>query len=334
MCLKKIAMIILFSQLLVNAQEIIKYNSDNSPLVSANIRHLAIDSLNNVWVSDGEFLHKFNGSWSNNQAKFDSFIISDIEVSPNNTIWISTASGLINHAAHKMFFSSAGVWDSVLFNDFGLYDPKKIFIKNDSTIYFTLINNWSNQLGEDEIGLYSNNNFSVNRPQSLYGINSVVALTDDSLLATDWQGVNLFDGSNWTQINPAGWIPKAIEKRGNAIYAIGERLSKYENGTYLSFPLVNSILSEDTLIISSLAMEKGKVLWIGTNKGTLIKFFENTIDTFNITNESIIDIAVDRDGNKWFLTGSECYEFNEDHIVEVKENLPIPSEFSLSQKLS
>ena len=322
-------LIIIFIFQTVSAQETIVYNENNSPLITSGLRSLAIDSTNTVWVADWESLYSFSGSWSTNQAEFDSSNISDIAVSPNNTIWLSTETGLTSQQVNKIFYKHGNLWNSVIYYS-GWIDPIDISIKNDTTIYFALFNNWPNQLGEDEIGIYRNNEFTTIRPDNLYGISSITALSGDSLLAADWRGINLFDGTIWNLQNPDGWTPNSISKIGNEIFVTGQRLSKYENGNYLSFPLIDSLLLNDSLTVSSLAVENG-VLWIGTDKGKLIKYDENVIDTFNISTQSILDIAIDKNGNKWLLSSEGCFEFNEDKIVEVKENLQVPNKFSLSQ---
>jgi len=152
--------------------------------------------------------------------------------------------------------------------------------------------------------------FSVFNPDNLWGISSATPLNGDSLLAVDWYGINLFNGTNWTLQNPVGWRPKAIEKIGNEIYAIGESLGKYESGNYLSFPLVDTLLMNDSAAITALAIESNQTLWLGTDKGKLIKYNNSGIETFNLTNELISDIAIDRNGNKWFLSSEGCFEFN------------------------
>ncbi len=323
-------LVIIFIFKTVTAQELIVYNENNSPIIANKLSSLAIDSLNNIWVGDGNSLYKFDRDWSIDLAEFDQYFVYDIAVSPNNTIWLCTNSGLVDHQVNKIFFYNGNIWDTVIY-DFGFFDPIDISVKNDTTIYFALRNNWPNQLGDDEIGIYQNNVFSVLNPDNLWGISSATPLNGDSLLAVDWYGINLFNGTNWTLQNPVGWRPKAIEKIGNEIYAIGESLGKYESGNYLSFPLVDTLLMNDSAAITALAIESNQTLWLGTDKGKLIKYNNSGIETFNLTNELISDIAIDRNGNKWFLSNEGCFEFNEDQIVEVENEPEIPKKYSLAQ---
>lgn len=330
--LKYILIIFVFTQYLSYSQEVKLYDESNSPLVSSKLTSLAIDSMNNIYVGCN-YIYKFHKSWTLfDSLKIDSisYSINDIEISPNGTIWISL-SAYISQAKLVYYDSRLNIIDY----KFGLYDPYDIFIENDTTVYFSLINQWPHQVGFDLIGLFRDDSVKTFFHPFLHDI----ATTDeDTLLVASAYGISVFeeyDPSTFTEdslkiTNPIGWIPLKLRKLNNDIFVFGERLSKYKNGLYFDYPKIDSVLSSDASFITSIAMEGKDILWIGTDKGKLIRFRE-VIEVFELSNHAIRDIAIDRYKNKWFISYDGCFVFNEDKIVQVEQDIKLPQMYSLSQ---
>ncbi|MFC2135668.1 T9SS type A sorting domain-containing protein [Bacteroidota bacterium] len=314
----------------MNAQEVFVFNESNSPLVPEDLRCISVDSSNSIWIGSRSSLYSFKNNWSRQDTELElsePYEISFISISPNGTIYTAIKNTNL-YIQYKLFYKNHTSWDTLKY-DFQLRDPWSISIKNDSTLFLTLVNFWNQQLGNDAVGIYTANEMTIIDPEYIYGINSAVPLSGDSLLIVDWEGIHLFNGSDWQLQNPDDWIPIKINKIENQFYVWGERLSKYVNNEYQIYQLVDSLLIADSLLVTSLAVEEEENLWIGTNSGLLINYSNNEVKTYNFTYTSILDIAIDRDKNKWAISKEGCFLFNENKIVNVRDNTTNPNGFKL-----
>jgi ligand-binding sensor domain-containing protein len=317
----------LISLNLNNAQEVKLYNESNSPLISSELTSLAIDSSNSILVgSYKKQLYKFSGSWEIDTTIWDiaeRYSIDDIAISPNGTIWTS----LSDDYRGGIYYYSENKWKYLAY-EYGLYWPGNIYIENDSTFYYALINSWPHGLHADQIAIFAHDSIkTINFPC----VNNVLPFTGDTLLvASCAYGITKYDGDSIIAINPEEWQPLYATKIHDQIFVFGERLSKFEKGFYIDFPKVDSVLNADTSNITSIAMGADNVLWIGTDKGKLIKYNKN-IEVFEISDYGIREIEIDKYYNIWFISYEGCYVFNEDKIVKVEQDLKLPTSYSLSQ---
>ena len=338
--MKQIKLIILFFLLpiFLVGQELFLYNEANSPLNSNGLTSLAIDSSNTIWVGSDTTLYQFNNiNWI--QSLTNSRYFPDIEVSPNGTVFTITHSEDYSSNVVKRIGNS---WDvikpdlSTMFNE-----PFSISIKNDTTIYFPLWNNWNSTVGYNTIGIFSGGDSITIKTPRVYMLMSIAPLNGDSLLMTDAEGIHLFTGANW-DLNEEDWILKnpegtdvepnsLIAKKINShVYVFGEKFFEYKNNSYLSFPKIDSVLVADSITATAIDVENNNIFWIGTSSGKLIKY-SDSIKTFDLTNSKIKDIAIDRDGNKWFISGEGLFVFNEEKIVSVKHEEKLPEYLRLYQ---
>ena len=332
--LKSILIIFLISQNFNYPQELKLYNETNSPLVAKNLTSLAIDSSNSVWVGgSNQQLFKFNKSWNIDTSIgniTERNYINEISVSPNGTIWF----GISDYYSCGLYSLNNDSWQYINY-EYGIYFIRNIYIDNDSTIYYSLINQWGMGLGDDKIAIFSDDSIRTFDHPFVYNL---VPINKDTLLVASAFGVvmffpdsiNLFNEEEINTINPNGWQPTGITKLGEEIFVYGERLSKYAKGTYIEYTKIDSVLSSDTSNITSLVRDRNNFLWIGTDKGKLIKYNKN-IEVYDFSNYSIRDIAIDRYNNKWFISDEGCFVFNEDKIVKVEQGLKLPTTYSLSQ---
>ncbi len=314
------------------AQEVILYNETNSPLISGYLSSIAIDSSNIVWVGGySEQLFTYDGTWNSLDDVWNLFHgngIGDIGVSPNGSIWVTVSSEF----GGAIFSFSNQKWNFLTIGS-GTFHPVSIFIDNDSTIYFTLINYWAHLMYSDEIAILSNDSLRTERFPCL---KSVVPYAKDTMIvASCLLGISKFNGDSIIDINPEDWVPEGLEqlklaKINNEIFVYSERLRKYENGQYIKYPIIDSVMSSDTSSITSIAMEGENILWIGTDKGRLIRFNGN-IEVFKLSSCAIRDINIDKYKNKWFISWEGCFVFNENKIVKVEQELKLPLSYSLSQ---
>jgi hypothetical protein len=205
---------------------------------------------------------------------------------------------------------------NVLDYQFGLCDPTYIYIENDTTVYFSLINAWPNQEGKDLIGIYKNDSIKTVLGDYYWWLNEVVPVSNDTLLFSSILGIARFYGSDAKIIYADDNLTK-LKKINDEIFLFGNSLFKYENGNFIHFANIDSLLSNDSLSITSFTIDKNGVFWIGTDKGNLIKYGSD-YEIYNLANSPIYDLSIDKNGNKWFLSNEGCYIFNEDKIVSAK----------------
>lgn len=337
----KLYLFAIFLSTILNAQELFEYNSDNSILPSY-IGCIAVDSSNSIWVGASGGAYSLT---ANNWVKIDSaFNISseennpftDIEVSPNGDIWFGlnrTVSGSIKKG---LYSKKNNDWKKFDF-DYGLRFPNKIFIENDTTLYLSLYNFWPHQLGLDAVGILQNEELSLLDTDSGTGNNVVFPLSNDTLIGAGWRGISFFNDDTIITKNPEGieelknmWN---IAKLDDRVFVYDSCLYEYYKGAYVSFPQIDSILSVDSSFITCMNIENKNTLWMGTDKGKLIKHKNREIKVAKLVEEQINDLVIDKNLNKWFTTYTGCYVYNENLIVEVgdEKNYKTPTDFLLFQ---
>jgi len=350
---KKLVLFLILVQSLISAQEIIHYDESNSPLSSNKLTALAIDSTNNIFVANDSILFKFNNDeWSKCLELSESTLIPDIDVSPNGTIY--TISSNYHTNLSNIHFYRDNQW--VIFKpDLSsiFKSPINISTKNDSTIYFPLFNDWNNNVGMNSVGVFCGGDSISIRSPNLYFITSIASIDNDSILVTAANDIYKikdleldsvysydakwlytiknpeWDSRYWNQSGWSAWMP-LVKNVNNRTFALGKNVFEYKNDNYISYPEIDSVLSADSLIASTINIEKDNILWVGTSSGKLIKF-SNSVQTFEFTNSAIKDIAIDNDGNKWFISNEGLFVFNEDKIVSIKNNPEVISNFKLYQ---
>ena len=321
-----------------NAQEIFKYDSNNSILPESRIKCIAVDSSNTIWLSAGSATYTFvNKDWSKFNS-LDGFLVTDIEVSPSNDTWFSLNREYSTIDTLILCLKKTGDW-AKLRHDVGLRSPSKMFIENDTTLYLTLYNWWDMQLGEDAVGILKGENFTLlelfQDPYYIFGISSVVPISDDTFMLSSWQGISFFDGDTNIVNNPEiiDTVQWGLTKLNEDIFIYEKRLFQYKDGSYISFLEIDSILADDSSMIKCMNIEGKDILWIGTSNGRLIRYKEGKIVVSKLADKAIIDIVVDKFGNKWFISGNSCFVYNENKIVGIEEEIrsSVPNSFTLEQ---
>ncbi|MCB9499675.1 MAG: T9SS type A sorting domain-containing protein [Erysipelotrichaceae bacterium] len=311
------------------SQEVIKFDERNSPLKSSNINCIAIDSSNSVWIgTNNKQLLKYKLQWNEVSDIWDEidssrYDIGSIEVSPNGTIWVSVSSQF----GGDVYFNRNDNWGGGIGYQYGTYSPGSIYVENDSTLYYPLINMWPHSIMADMVGIFNNDSLHTYPSPCL---KKVIPLNKDSVLVSNCFGISIYNRDSIVTINPDEWIPENISKIKNHIYIFGEKFSKYEDYSFFPYPEIDSALFKDSLTITSVTIEDEDIFWIGTNKGDLIRFKEN-IEIYKLTEKSIIEIEIDKYKNKWFITSEGCFLFNEDKIVDVDNDRHSHSSYLLSQ---
>jgi len=309
---------------------------------------IAIDSSNTVWVGGPDAAYRYH--WLTEWVRIDSVLdlenetvaVTDIEVTPNGSIWLGKYKTTNIHEGERLYLKENEDWMGMPF-DFGLTVPIRIHIENDSLIYLTLQNYWNNLIFYDEIGIIKNGEFARFRPDTVFGINSVIPYSSDTLMVTNWRGVSFCVGDTSVVHNPpfeeyANTQP-TLNKVGKRIFVYNEQLFEFKENEYISFPKVDSLLLEDSSIITCMTVESDSIIWLGTNKGGLIKYYNNLVyQELTVYNE-IMDIAIyyENFGSwsaKWkcFITTDGCYFMNEYIHIDVEEDIDSHQPYVFSLK--
>ena len=328
---KKAALILLLFTYALSAQEILLYNSANSPLDVPNIYSVAVDSLNDIWIGGNGKFYKLDDEWTVIDSIPDSNEVGsifEIEVTPSGDVWLTNE---LYMDGNIIIYDTNNRWNE-LKQSWGIRTPGYLDIVNDTTVYFILYNLWPNQLGEDAIGVFKNNELSYFRPDSLFGFMGVIDLPADSLLLTTWRGLALYDGNTWSFINPTDITLTFLKRSGDKIFAYNKNtIYEYYGNTLNSIPQIDSLLTVNFLSVKSVAVDNHNNLWVGTDNGRLIKYSSGSSKIFDVASSGIRDIAVDKDNNLWLITYEGCFVFNEDKIVTVKNETASPADYTLYQ---
>jgi len=299
----------------LKGQQFILFDESNSPINPNYLSNLAIDSTNDIYVGS-KYIYKYDGSWKLfDSLKIDSlsYSIGDIAISPNGTIWTSLSGGISQGKVLSFFNSKMNVLDY----QFGLCDPTYIYVENDTTLYFSLINAWPHQQGEDLIGIYENDSIKTVLGNYYWWLGEVVPVSNDTLLFSSGLGIVRFYGNETKLIYSEDNLAK-LKKIKDEIFLFGKSLLKYKNGGFIYYTNVDTLLNNISLTITSFTVDNKGVFWIGTDKGSLIKYGID-YEIYSLANSPIYDLSIDKNGNKWFLSDEGCYIFNEDKIVSTKK---------------
>jgi ligand-binding sensor domain-containing protein len=122
----------------------------------------------------------------------------------------------------------------------------------------------------------------------------------------------------------------AIDKEGNAWFGtyhgfVGGGVSKFDGNTWINYTEADGLVSN---AVTDITVDKEGNMWFGTNNystggqwpgsiyitGGVSKFDGTTWTTFNtsngLTNENVMALAIDQEGNKWFGTLGGVIKFD------------------------
>ncbi len=128
--------------------------------------------------------------------------------------------------------------------------------------------------------------------------------SDNGAMRFDGEGVRLFNPSN--SVFPDD-IVYAIDhdSRGNAWFTTQNDLVQYDGSAWYSYNYIDSLV--DKLIIYSMAIDHNDYIWMSYLYRGIGAYIDGEWFVYDTTNSpilspTVVSIAVDKEGNKWFAT--------------------------------
>lgn len=259
------------------------YNTTNSKIVSNNISCIAIDNQGKVWVATSDSgVSVFNGSiWTTYNTTNSSI--------PSNQI-----NKMVIDKQNRVWFTFSDYYDSVNY----------IFIGMGAAMFegstWTLFTKSNSSIVSDRV-----------QPMAVDTFGNVWVGSND--------GVSKYDGVNWTTHTMVYsgveyGIVRFIDSDPQGGIWVGESkeyhnaLSKFNGTSWVSFPVPTSF----SYTYSSVIGTSNGDFWFGGNNGVSMfngGDWNDATDWINystgnsgIVNDNIIDIAIDKNSDKWFIT--------------------------------
>ncbi|MHA2032753.1 MAG: T9SS type A sorting domain-containing protein [Candidatus Kariarchaeaceae archaeon] len=313
------------------------FDESNSPINVSTLNSLAIDSSNIVWIGARRILYKYDhGNWQliDTLMELQTGIVRDIEIDGNQDIWFCISRGLSTNY-HRIFSYNTG-WLEYNPPIWQIVDPVKIFIDDIDNLWITFYNIWPHQMYEDLIGKFDGNEWQVIDSYGMgYGQGEVI-VRNDTIFVTTWFGLFEYADSSWQLIlPPEEWLVEKIWKYQHRIWVGGEKFGEFY-GSGDPHPLndqVTSFLDSTESKSTSMNLESDSILWIGTNKGHLLRFNDGLEVVTQYAGNGVIDIEIDKYNNKWILIiNVGLLIYNEEGIVNIEDEYEIKSSsYLLSQ---
>jgi len=289
------------------------FNKENSPLPSNSVSFIAIDSLDNKWITTSDSgLIKYTGTqwikFNKSNSPIPTNSIWSLTIERDTIVWIAAwADGIIKYDGIS--------WIKYDENNSPLTSNKTNFVKIDAAGI-----KW---IGIDYGPLYSfdNTNWKIHAKPPLgqpYLLNHTRGLTFDK----DW--------NKWL----AGYRSPESGLRGRGIFAMLK-------DTAWSFYDSSEVGFRFNTMYHGITVDKKNVKWAATQDG-LLRYNDTTWLLFSQSNspiKSAVVIITDKNDNKVFsatLAGSErsaLVFYNENGVIltSVKEDNLFPSKFILYQ---
>ncbi|MFC1558813.1 two-component regulator propeller domain-containing protein [candidate division KSB1 bacterium] len=257
---------------------------------------VAIDSNGNKWFGTEYGVCKYDGTnWTtyttaNGLADND---VRSIAIDEQGNKWFGSYNGGVSKFDDTNW-SIYTTTDGLVHNR-----VRTIAVDSDNTMWF---GTW------DGLSRFDGTNWTTYNTSSGLVSNAIWAITIDDnnnkWIGTE-NGVSKFDGTNWTTYYPSSTkrvMDIAVDEEGNVWFAVDEEggLVKYDGANYTNYGLIHN--SSKSLEIDS----RGHI-WVGTISG--INAFDGTnwatytsanTDGALGTSQHVYDIAIDKEGNKWF----------------------------------
>ncbi|MBK8944882.1 MAG: T9SS type A sorting domain-containing protein [Ignavibacteriae bacterium] len=283
------------------------YTTSNSKLPSDWLTTLTIDGKENIWVWSNNSLYKFDGiNWliydkNNSGLPFNS--IDYLAIDKYDIKWIGNSYGGL-----AKFDDTS--WTIISSPDSTYKYPLNSLVPDDSG------NIW---IADEFLTKFNGVNFTK---YDTANVKEVVGLTIDKYNNKWWgyiDNVYKLDELNLSKYktsnspllsNTINSI--AIDNKKNKWIGTGNGIIKIEGTDWVLFNENNSELPLKG--ISSIAIDKFDKKWIGLYRNGLACFDEVSWNIFDDTNsdlpQGVIEIVIDKNGDKWALTWNELVKFD------------------------
>jgi ligand-binding sensor domain-containing protein len=317
-CVARVISLVLFFYLLI----VVNGNAQGTwtvytapPLVSSNVRAIAIDGSGNKWFGTNGGVSRFDGAIWNNYTtpNLVSNNVRAITVDGTN-IWFATNGGVSKFdGAAWTVYTNASTAGGLVDNDVysiaidGL--GNKWFATNGGVSKFD--GGWT---------IYTNASTAGGLPS-----NNVYAVAIDGL-GNKWFGTNAgvskFDGAIWTIYTTLDGLAHnnvnavAVDGAGDKWFGTNGGVSSFDGTTWTNYTNANTSGGLVSNNVSAIAFDAAGNMWFGTNGG-VSKFdgaawtvYTNASTGGGLVGDNVKAVAIDAVGHKWFGTSSGVSEFS------------------------
>ncbi len=304
------------------------FNKSNSELASNQLnKEIAIKNSGEVYIGSAYYLSIYDGSnWANLEAitsPLSNLVINSIKFDRDGNAWLGASWGLSNFDGSA--FTQYDQFNCYI-NTLAIDNKNNIWIgtKTKGLIKFNHFNNTWTNYDTTNSGIPSNHICSI----KIDSKNQIWVATE--------KGLSVYFNSNWTNYNsnnselPTNNYINVIEIDQNDTIWIGlwkNGLIKFDGKSWKRYNLSQSPMS----INSIYAIEKDKKgnIYIGGYEGLVYyngSDWENLNDVFGFTNQSVLAIKEDNQGDMWFgLNTSNClyHSDGDSWIAYDSTNIPL-----------
>lgn len=275
------------------------YNKYNSEIVGEKVQDMALENDSCIWIATESGASKFNGNtWTNytqNNSGLADYIVTSVMVDKKNRKWFG------------------GLWTiSMLYDTTWVHYGEDVGLDNSLSVVDIAVDNLDNKWFATPHGLlkYDGLKWSVFKSDiSFFSI--IVDSMGNKWCGTQGKGVFLFDDKKWTvyDINNSKLINNyiqdiGIDKEGNKWFVTNGGICLF-NGidwiNYLDYYGKN-------IYAHTVAVDRLGNVWFGGMEG-IIRFDGNNWTNYNfinsdfeLRNNDITSIVVDKNDNLWFGT--------------------------------
>lgn len=288
------------------------YTKTNSSLPSNSIASVDVDKNGKVWIGTEAGLALLDGSnwtiYNNGNSILPSNFVMSVVADNNNTKWIGTMNGLVSFDGSN--------W--TLFNENNSDIPGNQI----STVVVDKYNKkWVVTNGF--LGIYNNSSwveYNTYNTGLATAANHTVAIDSNNVKwFSTGAGLSRYENGKWKIYNQDNsGLPNsqlsgaAVDSKGNVWVGSLKELVKFDGVNWTVYGAANGL---PNLNINEVAVGRNDTIWVGTNGGGLVKFFNGNSEVYTksnsgLTNDFISSIVVDRFGIVWVANSSGLNSFN------------------------
>ena len=292
-----------------STDEISYLNMANSGLPQNDLKALALDDQNCLWIATGsKGLVKYDGvDWTLFQ-KSNSWIpstkINSIAIDSNHTLWIGTQdSGLVKFDGHEWIVYNEELPQNNIW---------ALVIDRNNHVWMAVKENGIAKFDGTDWTFYNMSNSGM--PSNL--VTSIVIDKKNNV----WVGASVlakFDGENWSVFDsynsdlPGKVSILSVDSKDHiwvgTIYGLG--LGEFDGQYWKNYNFINSGLPHHYVAFIHVDKDDNKWISVSSPKAEYIfsKFSGNEWIRYNTSNSSLLDniifdIEIDKDNNKWFAS--------------------------------
>jgi ligand-binding sensor domain-containing protein len=150
-------------------------------------------------------------------------------------------------------------------------------------------------------------------------VNAITIDANGNLWFGVYGGVSKYDGKKWTSYNKTNGLVDnvvrsiAIDGEGNKWFGTERGVSKFDDSYWTSYDVTNGLPT--SLGVYAIAIDFQDIKWfsmpgVGVSKLDGLNWTTYTKSN-GLVDDQVSEIAIDKEGNKWFATGGGVYKLHD-----------------------